>query len=48
MSAALGLTGPAGLVRAQERVPVYGAVDGSDSIILSNADGRNAYSGVVR
>ncbi len=29
-------------------MPVYGAVDGGASVILSNADGRNVYSGVVR
>lgn len=29
-------------------VPTYGAVPEGDPVLLSNADGRNAYSGVVR
>jgi hypothetical protein len=33
---------------AQGTIPVYGAVEGGASIVLSNTDGRNVYSGVVR
>jgi hypothetical protein len=43
------LTGLSTVANADVRpVPTYGAADGGRSVLLSNADGTNAYGGVVR
>jgi len=36
------------VTEAARSVPTYGATDGGPSVLLSNADGRNPYSGIVR
>jgi Trypsin-like peptidase domain len=47
--AAIVVAGWGQLARAEVRpVPTYGASDGGPSVLLSNADGNNPYSGVVR
>src|SRR5262249_42535250 len=47
--AAIVFAGSATLAIADARaVPTYGATDGGPSVLLSNADGLNPYSGVVR
>jgi hypothetical protein len=40
--------GRAMAMEAVRSIPTYGATDGGPSVLLSNADGRNPYSGVVR
>jgi hypothetical protein len=45
----ISLTGiPVAVLADVRTVPTYGAADGGPSVLLSNADGSNAYSGVVR
>ena len=38
----------ASVTGAARSVPTFGAPDGGPSVLLSNADGRNPYSGIVR
>jgi hypothetical protein len=42
------MAGVADVAQATRAVPSYGAREGGDSVLLANADGRNAYMGIVR
>lgn len=42
------VAGPFAVADARREIPTYGAIPGGPSVLLSNADGRNPYTGVVR